>query len=275
MEYELAELLPIVESLSRKYTRNESTSISYETAQKLMEAVLYCIQEMEYASADLPAAVLSAADAYTLGYAAVLRKTKQTAERYNTLMDRFSSYGNRAYEETIAQGFPAFFRWYDPLFAPQEHILTLDYPLLRPLEALCGIDRIAAYLECIEIEQRFLRCFSEEFICSALSKHHPQWEGLFLNLPYHVLKKLLCLLMLDIHQEKERFSDIDYINLRTKLNGLSKEALKEKLTTLFQQFCAQYFPQDTAMEAYLEYAVGDIAAELWLGLEKDCLSHIV
>ena len=134
MEYELTELLPIVESLSRKYTRNESTSISYETAQQLMEAVLYCIQELEHTSADLPAAVLSAADAYALGYEAVLRKTKQTAERYNALMEGFSSYGNRACEETIAQGFPAFFRWYDPLFAPQEHLLTLDYPLLRPLK---------------------------------------------------------------------------------------------------------------------------------------------
>ena len=94
-----------------------------------------------------------------------------------------------------------------------------------------------------------------------------------------VLARLLCLLLLDIHQEKERFSDIDYINLRinlrTKLNGLSKEALKEKLTTLFHQFLAQYFPQDTAMETYLGYVVGDIAAELRLGLEKDCLSHIV
>ncbi len=275
MEYEFAKLFPIVESLSRKYTRNESTSISYETAQQLMEAVLYCIQELEHTSSDLPAAVLSATDAYALGYAAVLRKTKQTAERYNALMERFSSYGNRAYEETISQGFPAFFRRYDPLFAPQEHILTLDYPLLLPLEALCGIDRIAAYLECIETEQRFLGCFSEEFVRSALSKHHPQWEELFLNLPYHVLKKLLCLLLLDIYEEKKQFSDTEYENLRTKLNRLSKEALKERLTALFQQFLAQYFPQDTAMEAYLGYVIGDIAAELWLGLEKDCLPHIV
>lgn len=275
MKYELAKLLPIVESLSRKYTRNESTSISYETAQQLMEAVLYCIQEMKSAPADLPAAVLSPADAYAFGYEAVLKKTKQTAARYNALMERFSSYGNRAYEETIVQGFPAFFRWYDPLFAPQEHILTLDYPLLLPLEALCGIDRITTYLKCIETEQRFLRCFSEEFVRSALSKHHPQWEELFLNLPYHVLKKLMCLLLLDIHQEKERFSDIDYNNLRTKLNGLSKEALKERLTILLLQFLAQYFPQDTAMETYLNYAVEDIATELCLGMEKDSLSRIV
>lgn len=275
MEYTLAELLPMVESLSRKYTRNESTSISYETAQQLMEAVIYCIEEAEHPSADLPISVLSAADAYALGYEAVLRKTKQTAKRYNALMERFSSYGNRAYEETISQGFPAFFRWYDPLLAPQEHILTLDYPLLRPLEELCGIDRITAYLECIETEQRFLRCFSEKFVRSALSKHHPQWEGLFLNLPYYVLKKLLCLLLLDIHEEKERFSPMDYENLRTKLNGLSKAELQERLTALFRQFLSQYFPKDTAMEGYLGYAVGDITTELWLGLENDCLPDIV
>lgn len=275
MEYTLAELLPMVESLSRKYTRNESTSISYETAQQLMEAVLYCIQEVTHFNGELPVAALSAADTYALGYATVLRKTKETAERHNLLMEHFSSYGNQAYEETIAQGFPAFFRRYDPLFAPQEHFLTLDYPLLCPLEALYGIDRIAAYLECIEIEQRFLQSFSPEFVCSALSKHHPQWEKLFLNLPYHVLKKLLCLLLLDIHEEKSRCSDRDYENLRKKLIGLSKEALKEQLSSLLHQFLAQYFPKDDAMEKYLGYAIGGIGAELWLGLKENCLSCIV
>lgn len=273
MEYTLAELLPMVESLSRKYTRNESTSISYETAQQLMEAVLYCIQEVTRSS--LPVTTLSAADAYALGYEAVLRETKETAERYNRLMEHFSSYGNQAYEETIVQGFPAFFRRYDPLFAPQEHFLTLDYPLLCPLEALCGIDRIAAYLECIEIEQRFLQGFSPEFVCSALSMHHPQWEKLFLNLPYHVLKKLLCLLLLNIREEKEGFSDTDYENLRLKLLGLSKEALQEQLSSLLHQFLTQYFPQDEAMGKYLGYAIGGIGAELWLGLKENCLSRIV
>lgn len=190
-------------------------------------------------------------------------------------MEHFSFYGNRAYEETISQGLPAFFRWYDPLFAPQEHILTLDYPLLYPLDGLRGIDRIAAYLECIEMEQRFLRCFSVEFVCSALSRHHPQWKELFLNLPYHVLKKLLCLLLLDIRTEKSGLSNIDYETLQNKLGGLSKGVLKENLSVLLHRFISQSFPEDLALERYLHYAIPDIATELWLGLEKDCLSHIV
>ncbi len=47
MEYQMEELLPLAASLADKYTMGESSSVSYETAQMLMEAVLYCIQEFE------------------------------------------------------------------------------------------------------------------------------------------------------------------------------------------------------------------------------------
>ena len=44
MEYKMEELVPIVESLARKYTAGDSTSVKYETAQMLMEGVLYCLE---------------------------------------------------------------------------------------------------------------------------------------------------------------------------------------------------------------------------------------
>ena len=43
MEYRLEELLPAAAGLTEKYTSKESSSITYETAQMLMEAVIYCI----------------------------------------------------------------------------------------------------------------------------------------------------------------------------------------------------------------------------------------
>ena len=39
--------MPIVAELADKYTGKESTSITYEKARQLMEAVLYCIHEYE------------------------------------------------------------------------------------------------------------------------------------------------------------------------------------------------------------------------------------
>ena len=46
-ENRMEELLPIVAKLSEKYTGGDSTSVTYETAQELMEAVLYCVREYE------------------------------------------------------------------------------------------------------------------------------------------------------------------------------------------------------------------------------------
>ena len=45
MNYEPKELLPIVAELAEKYVGCDSTSISYETAQMLMEGIIYCLEE--------------------------------------------------------------------------------------------------------------------------------------------------------------------------------------------------------------------------------------
>ena len=49
MKYEMEDLVPIVAKLAEGYTSKESTSITYERAQQLMEAVLYSIREAEKA----------------------------------------------------------------------------------------------------------------------------------------------------------------------------------------------------------------------------------
>ena len=49
MEYTMMELLPVVQYLSERYTGKESGSVTYDMANQLMEAVLYCIREFEHA----------------------------------------------------------------------------------------------------------------------------------------------------------------------------------------------------------------------------------
>lgn len=54
MDYEMEELVPIVGKLAEKYTSHESTSITYEKAEQLMGAVLYCIHELWESSGNAP-----------------------------------------------------------------------------------------------------------------------------------------------------------------------------------------------------------------------------
>ena len=69
MNFSAEELLPVVGKLAEKYTGWESTSITYEKAEQLMEAVLYCIREMDGQKEGLVSQEkMSAELAYEQGY---------------------------------------------------------------------------------------------------------------------------------------------------------------------------------------------------------------
>ncbi len=53
MEYRVEELMLIVSKLAGKYAVFENTSISYEKAQMLMEAVIYCLEAYENHASDV------------------------------------------------------------------------------------------------------------------------------------------------------------------------------------------------------------------------------
>lgn len=79
MNYEMEELLPVVAELANEYTGSESTSITYEKAEQLMEAVQYCVDHMEKTGGDVPESriKLPARQAYEIGYNCVVEKVKK------------------------------------------------------------------------------------------------------------------------------------------------------------------------------------------------------
>lgn len=194
MHFEMEELVPIVAKLAGEYTSFESTSIPYEKAQQLMEAVLYCIHEAELVEAaenvsaaedvgetrsHLPVSKekTSARQAYHTGKNCVEQKTKQALNLYHAILPEFVSCGNRCLYETFTKGLPEFFRWYDVKFAPQNTIVTLDYPILKDISGLTGIDKIYEFLQCISLEQKFLQKFPEEYVTEILEQYAKKVSG--------------------------------------------------------------------------------------------------
>ena len=107
--YPMEELIPVVAKLAEKFTAKESSSVTYERARKLMEAVIYCIAHLETGETALAAAgTLPAGEAYRLGYEAVIDKTKNTREKYNKLMEQYHAFEEesekkeREYKERIS-----------------------------------------------------------------------------------------------------------------------------------------------------------------------------
>jgi len=184
MNYSMEELAPVAGSLIRKYGGYEHSSVTYEIAEQLMGAVIYCIgeYEAENGSSLLPETKVSASYAYHAGYECAMRKAKKAVALYNRTAAIFHSYRLRCLHDTFRKGLPEFFRHYDLRFHPQDTILTLDYPVLENLQGRNGIDCIYEYLRCISLEQKFLMQISSDEVTECLREYHAHYEELFENI---------------------------------------------------------------------------------------------
>ena len=190
MKYDPEELIPIVAELTDLYTKSESTSVTYEAAQHLMEAVLYCIHEAESMNANglVPCQQTDLRSLYEAGFQEVVDKVERAKEKYKVLISSFSSYGNRNLNDTVLKAIPGFFKLYSPRFSPQETIITMDYPTPVPVEGKTGIDAIEEYIDKIEAEQRFLAKFPPGYVEEILRSFTADYKDQFFNLSEIVFK---------------------------------------------------------------------------------------
>ena len=280
MRYRPEELLPLVKELSEKYTGKASTSITYEAAQQLMKAVLYCIQEYTLgAGKDVlcPGKKVSAREAYELGYALVLKKTQDARECYNQVAEHYDSYGNRAYEETFRKGIPEFFLWYDAKLKPQDHILTLDYPVLGDDVKACGIDRMYEYLWSIDQEQQFLARFPKAYVRTVNRERYPEYEEYFVNVCQTPLRRILCCMLAEIDLTRTELSKEEYVQIEQALDMDEEtgKGLKGRLEAALKLLVNQIYGGEEEMYQYLSRDLDDLAFELKNGIENHCLKEVI
>ena len=248
MNYDMEELIPIVAKLAEKYTGFESTSITYEKAEQLMGAVIYCINEMER-EADgsiLSSEKMPALQAYEIGLERVREKTEAALRIYNETVRNFSDYGNICLQETFIKGMPEFFKWYDIRFEPQNTILTLDYPILCNIQEYSGIDRIYEYIECIRLEQSFLKQFPADMVEQILKRYNPGYKEMIDN---------ICEIV---------YGDVVLRMLEGRTLGDDAEEYVEKAT---KELIEKYYDNDIQLFEYLRCALRDIIVRLRIRME--------
>lgn len=264
MKYEMEELIPLVGWLAQKYTSGESTSVTYEKAEQLMEAVLYCIREAERETEYAVAAPerMTAEKIYHIGAEAVERKTKTALKLYHQILPEFHSYENQCLQDTMTKGIPEFFKWYDVRFAPQETILTLDYPVLKDLSAYTGIDCIFQWLVCIQYEQRFLRLFPESNIISILLRYDEEYRENIINLAEIFLFHFAGHLFAEKPFTGQQFDKTDYNKIKTVFQNESREDLKKEFKLALKLFLKGAGEEEPEMLTYLATASEEILVRM-------------
>ncbi|WP_099469620.1 DUF6179 domain-containing protein [Konateibacter massiliensis] len=264
MNYEMEELVPIVSKLANKLTGYESTSITYEKAEQLMEAVIYCIHELELSREELslPVEQLSAERAYERGYDCVKEKVKRALDSYHAFLNEFDSYENACLYDTFIKGIPEFFKWYDTKFKPQDTILTLDYPVLKDISMYNGIDAVYEFIDCVRLEQRFLGNFSKSYVKNVLRRYSSDYKKIIENICQIVFMNVIGHVLVGKPLEEQDFTEQEFEQIKILFRRSDRQEIKDKLKHFTERLVYQYYGEDKELWSYLLLSVDNIAA--WL-----------
>ncbi|MDE6608402.1 MAG: hypothetical protein K2K54_11720 [Lachnospiraceae bacterium] len=273
--YQMEELAPIVAELAEKYGGYESTSVSYEKAQMLMDAVLYCIHEYEAGGGDmLMDKKVSAKEAYSFGRQLVTQKVKKLTALYNEMMPDFKDYGSLCLKETIVKGIPAFLQRYDTKFNPQDTMLTLDYPILTDISELTGVDAVFGYVRDIYLEQSFLREFHPIYVSEVLSVLHDEYEMLVENICSIVLRNTVGHILTDKPLSEKGFCDEEYGDFKRIFEGKSGEEIQSMVREAIWCIVRQIPGENQELLEYLYQDAGNLASRIQNAVEHDCFESI-
>lgn len=277
MDYEMEELVPIVGKLAEKYTANESTSITYEKAEQLMGAILYCICELKEINGN--SLVLSekvpAQKAYEIGAVYVKEKTEKALNLYNRIMSEFYHYENQCLYDTFVKGIPEFFKWYDIQFEPQNTILILDYPVLKDISGYTGIDKIFEFIKCIGLEQKFLKSFPAGYVTNILLKINRNWKWSMDNICEIVFTYVTGHILTGKSLAEFELEQTDYLYMQKLFMQVALKDIKKRLETALEIFINNYYEDDRELLNYLSSAIGGIVARLKNAADNKVLDSMI
>ena len=254
----------LLEYITRRYTGFDSTSVTVDRAQELLESALFTVG-VQLKTFSAPDEALNAVlkDGLLSQYRAGrehLNELLSRAHSYQTsLLENLFPTGNEFYSATVLGGISGFFKLYRPDYAAQEIHITADYPTLIGLPPLKGAEFIVRYLRQLCTENAFLNLFDPLLIDRLLRAHEPRYE----HIPLNLCQPMLCaalgceLLGLEPRELKLRPDDVDTLSRR--FAGLSREEAEGQLRKALAELSVDLeLPRQ--MSAYLRAALPQIAA---------------
>jgi len=275
MEYKMEELFPVISELAQKYGGYESTSVTYEQAQILMEAVLYCLNEYHNSYTDgIIHENISVKEQYDIGVKLILKKVEDIRKSFNEISVWFEDFGVKCLYDTVQKGIPQFLKWYDIKFCPQNTILTLDYPLLTDCSLLTGADAVYEYVRAIRTEQLFLGAFDRNYVMLVLERYNAEYQDMVENICGIVLTNTIGHIAIKKPLHDTEFREEEYLQLAKVFRGKEISDIENMVTDFIQKIISRYYENNMDMLAYLVCETNNMAVRIYTANQYGQLSKI-
>lgn len=260
MENIQTQVLSLFKDLVLRYTKYGSTSVTVETAEKLLHS-LYFALDAGMAAADDPAeniALLKKTnlrEIYEQGIAVISACLRESEEQYQNIRDNKLDVPLEAYNDTLEEAMADFFRHYNIVFAAQDVPASIDYPLLYDDQKAKGVFYIRQYLERLALETEFCRFFRREEIIKTLENYgrayNIVYEETLINVCEIVITNAVFSFLAGNTVPGLAISCLQYEILSEKLQRINPAELPALITAALQEIINIYPVRQAKLREYL------------------------
>lgn len=187
---------------------------------------------------------------YNKSYSKLIEYVNKTKMFYKIIfLKNIIKTNNYYYNSTLKEGIKSFFKLYNSSYYSDRLIISVDYECALGRLNFNGIEFINKYLEYINYENIYCKCFNYEKIDMMLKMKYINYENIVINIFSDVFLVSLLLRYLD----KDIYSlNIDDIDLDILYNDIKdKEFFKDKLYISFISIKRDLFLDDN-VNKYLD-----------------------
>lgn len=229
--------LQLVELMGKeveRYTNDESSSIPIEKAQDILQSITYCMGCYLKSLPDMnqKLELLRHEPIIKLFYQGMEKVSviyKQAKDLLLEIQKNMYLINNIAYQDTIREGIPQFFREYQIEFGAHDLPSCIDYPLQKTITDLLGVELMYEYLNRFAKEQSFLLHFTAEQINELLAAFDQDAEHMLINIYELVLTNAIGRQLLGYDGKELNLLPEDLSWLQYHLGTLKTKELEQRL----------------------------------------------
>ena len=265
-----AKLFALLARRTELYTMGEHSSVRIETAQELLQSLIFCLN-MYLKQSGNKRKLLAQADLeelLRLGQGAIEEQLELGKKLYQIACNSAPEIENISYKDTL-RSIGGFFKRYDYRFFAHLMPCDIDYQLCNPVqESLQGVEYINQYLGRIIIENSFVGKFEKSISEQLLNSYCSDSKGLLINLYEPLAANAIGLALLHEEVRSLCVTQVEGERLVKLFEPLSVTPAKKALSDAAERVCSELKISDPSSIRYLR----KMAEELFPRIEA-ALAH--
>lgn len=247
------QLMPILQRVAKKYKGTDSSSIKNSEAKRLLAGIDYSIQRGMQKEGLLGLKHSSAELFYEIGQEAIYAEYKNAIERLKKLQKEIIHFNNQSMIDDFKEVGRFLYR-YDYRYMPQLGELILNYPILVSYENKTGIEKVEAFLNCIECEQSYFRALSRAYLAMFIVENKNELQGIYVN----CFEVILRADYEKANAEKIYFSEGRCRSIEQNGDIVDVEVLEKDLLEFVEKY---QFEENSTVSIFMNYAVSRFAKQ--------------